>query len=265
MSQLIINGTPVPTPGLRTQTWLENPKLRLAAEDRKPRPPGTWIRGIVLHTTTGFPKDPGDPPQLLKVGLGPNTRAAERINTIVWEKDHRCAGSHLMIDSDGRVDQLADLASEVAFHAGPVNDVTIGIEIYADPKDNALYEEQIVAVVETVDFLTRHFKIQRQMPSTYRGVVDRLAAGGRGVVGVYGHRHVSDTRGAGDPGDFVFDELARAGYERFDFYMAEERTAWMMRQQKLVPAPDGVPGPQTVAALQAQGRHHGLWVARPSD
>lgn len=269
MPGFVIGGNVEPVLGasLVTTNYFDNPALRLKlGEDCGPRQ-GSWVHLIVLHTTSGFPKDPGDPQQTIKPGNGPNTKAAQRINSIVWQKDHRCAGSHLLVDHDGSVAQLADLKTEAAYHAGPVNHGSIGIEIYDGAGEVALYEEQLNAVVRLVDWLTRRFQIQRAIPMPYAGkTVDRLTRGGVDVVGVVAHREIADTRGRGDAGDAVFDKLAAAGYERFDLAMAVDRATWLMRQKNAgIANADGVPGPKTCATFMTQGKPHGLWINRPGD
>ncbi len=91
------------------------------------------------------------------------------------------------------------------------------------------------------------------------------------MVGVYGHREVSDDRGEGDPGDAIFERLLQAGYERYDFDKQEDIAVWKARQAELNQqlgislGVDGVPGVQTVIALIQAGRPHGLWTPRPGD
>lgn len=263
MPGLIIASVEVEVPGLFIQNWNDNPKLRLVPGDRKPRP-RTWVRGVVLHTTRGIPGGSDKRPQVIKPGLGPDTKRDERIADM-WAADDRHAGAHLIVDHDASWTCLADLQLEAAFHAGNVNDVTIGIEMYQDG-NAALYEGQLESVVKMVDFLTRKFSIQRQVPHRYVGYpLDRGLDRGLDMVGVYGHRDCSNNRGSGDPGDTIFKMLVAAGYEPFDFSANRDKTRWMERQEALGLLADGVPGPKTVAALRAAGHTYGLWVDRPGD
>jgi hypothetical protein len=85
------------------------------------------------------------------------------------------------------------------------------------------------------------------------------------MVGIYGHRDVSNNRGEGDPGDLIFAALEVAGYERFNYDVGEDLDVWAERQQSLGLLPDGIAGPYTVQALAARSYHHGLWVTRPGD
>lgn len=263
MPGLVIAGIEIEVPGLLVRNWHDSARLRLTPQDRKSRP-RTWVRGIVLHTTRGIPGGADKRLQRILPGLGPDTKRDERIADM-WAADDRHAGAHLICDHDASWTCLADLQLEAAFHAGNVNDVTIGIEMYQDG-NAALYEGQLESVVRMVDYLTRKFSIQRQIPHRYGGrAFDRGLNRGLDVVGVYGHRDCSNNRGRGDPGDAIFQLLARAGYESLDFSTGRDKWLWMERQEALGLLMDGVPGPRTVEALRAAGRPHGLWVERPGD
>ncbi len=152
-------------------------------------------------------------------------------------------------------DLLLGIATEYeeAYHAGPVNGVTVGIEI-AQKEDGAVYEGQLDAVVKLCLWLSTRLAIQRQIPGPYtQGIVTpRCAAGGRDVVGFYGHRNVTPSRGFGDPGDAVFEALEGAGFERTNFSRGQDLDRWKARQAALGMAEaeqDGIPGPKTCAAI----------------
>lgn len=247
---LIINGVSLPTP-FRSVSYIENPAFRMLS-DKAPRPGGTWVRGITLHTTQG--KDP----QPIHPGLGRGGGALANLN--YWNGDPDYAGAHLLVDPDGVVYQTADLGSEQTWHATSVNPVTVGVEI-VQASDGSLYQGQLDATVQLVNWITEKMGIQRQIPLAYTGrPITRLKSGGRDFVGVFGHRDQTDGRGRGDPGDRIMDMLAAAGYERFNLEANQDKTIWQQRQQALgVRSPDGVPGPATVAALKAT-KPTGLWV-----
>jgi hypothetical protein len=227
------------------------------------------VRGIVLHTTKGIPGGSDHRAQRILPGMGPEGDDDVRVARF-WSTSPKQSGAHLIVDHDGSIVCTADLALERAFHAGPVNDVSIGIEIFQG-REAEMYQGQLEAVVRLVDWLTRRFGIQRQMPHRYMGgPLTRLAAGGRNVVGVYGHRDVTDNRGEGDPGDAIFELLAAAGYETWNFETKEDLEAWKERQMVLSTrgAPltvDGIPGAGTRRAIEATGSPHGMWVSRPGD
>jgi len=164
--------------------------------------------------------------------------------------------------------QLADPATELAYHATTANSMSIGIEV-KQGGDAELYAEQIGTAVDLCDFLTEQFGIQRQTQSVYRKrPIRRLAEhGGMGkdVVGVFGHRDQTARRGAGDPGDAIIAALVLDGYERFDFDADEDIKAWKERQAAHGIVPDGVPGPMTAASLKAAGYRGGLWTMPPGE
>lgn len=261
---VVVNGQLVGVPGILTRSWREEPRLSLVGKDvRRRKTP--WVRSVVLHTTKGIPGGKDRRPQKILPGIGPNTDVEERIARL-WSTDPEGAGAHLSVDHDGSVGCHADLQLDATSHASLMNDVSIGIEIYQGANAE-MYVEQLNVVVQLVDWLTRRFQIQRQFPVLYSGhAVERLEAGGKDCVGVFGHRDCSNNRGAGDPGDEIFAMFKRASYEAWDFEHEQDRNIWRARQRQhgVTPA-DGIPGGQTVLALQTVGRVGGLWVARPGD
>lgn len=270
---IVLNKKKIETvPGIgSTVSWLDgNPKVkRCTLTDMKPRT--RTIRGIVCHTHEGVRG-------LLKEGVGPNTTIDERLamyqvstdRYVSWEYTH---------DLNGDVTWQNDPTEYYTFQAGSVNDVTFGFEmiqeLIRDSKGNVisgnLYSGQLQSVVRMLDFLTLKLGIQRQIPwdtnnnRPIRGVISRIAAGGEDVVGIYGHRNVTN-KGEGDPGDSVFYALRDAGYELFDMRRNEDKTTWQQRQATLgLTELDGIPLKNTVAALKAAGKKHGMWVKRPVD
>lgn len=250
-------------------SWLDDPTVHrlMLGQDAVSRST-SWVRGIVLHTTAGVPGGRDLRPQKILPGLGPKT-ATPRVGKF-WSRELRHAGAHLVVDHDGTIVCLADLLGARALHAGAVNDCTIGIEIFQGA-DAEMYDEQLAIVVRLVDWLTARFGIQRQIPRSYRGPITRLAAGGRDVVGVYGHRDVTDRRGIGDPGGEIMRRLADAGYEPRDFEAKEDLREWSQRQKFLNSGyrsgllVDGIPGKATWRALREAGRVAGMWIPRPGD
>lgn len=262
----MVDGQLEQPPGLTCISWLDNPELRLKlGSDAARRRPNTLVHGIVLHTTKGIPGGPDLRPQEIRAGRGPHVDAGLRCARF-WSGSDKMAGAHLVVDFDGVVACCADLRTEAAFHAGAVNQLTIGVEIYQGSSAE-LYSDQLDAVVVLVDWLTRRFQIQRQIPDRYRGdplkrIVDSMGAG---FWGVYGHRDCDASRGSGDPGSAIFRRLGAAGYEDFDIDAREDVDVWKGRQQRFGLVADGMPGPKTAAALLVAGKPHGLWVPRPGD
>lgn len=260
---LLLNQKEFVIDSLNIINYQDNKKLRITMGKNGRIRNTKWIRGIVLHTTKGWPDDSHPSPQLLIDGFGKNQNAGERC-VEVW-KDVT-AGAHLVVDFDGAIYQCADLVSEATYHAGSVNEVTVGIEIYQGSKAE-LYQEQLNVVVKLLDSLTALLGIQRQYHSPYHAkqLPQRISSSqvaGKDVVGIYGHRDVTTNRTFGDPGDIVFSYLKNAGYESFDFGKNEDLLVWKERQKQLNITADGIPGPNTVKALQQVGYVNGLWVRR---
>lgn len=263
---VIIGAREETLPGIDVVSWLQDRDLRLAAEDRRPRRGGGGIHSIVLHTTKGIPGGTNLTPQTIRPGFGPSTDAGARTARF-WSHDGRGAGAHLIVDQDGTVYCCADLLTEAAYHAGPINEWSIGIEIFQGA-DGSLYAGALEKVLLLDDALTLRFGIQRQIPQVYRNQPSRrLMRDPGGWVGILGHRDVSDNRGRGDPGDAVMQLHAAAGYEAYDPDKLEDFEAWKLRQAQLGVHADGIPGPQTRQALMraSLGRNNGLWVVRPVD
>jgi len=256
MPGLVIRGASESVPGLSSTSWLDDKGLRLQiGEDGARRAPNTWIRAIVLHTTRGIPGGSDPRPQRVLPGLGPSRNSARSVNSW-WSTNGQSAGAHLVVDFDGSVACLADLELEQAYHATSVNPHTIGIEI-AQGSGAELWDGQLDAVVTLVDWLTKRFRIQRQIPDKYRGALQRLRTGGHDVVGVYGHRDQSRARGSGDPGDAIFARLAGC-YEAFDLNAGADLAMWRQRQRTLGVQADGLPGRATWEAICAFQRSRGL-------
>ncbi len=282
---LIINGLREALPGVphaKIRNFLDEPKLAVKnGMGAQPRPPGTVVSGIVLHTTKG--KVLKGPP---KPGFGKFSNAAEKV--VAWwgkpENKHGRAGAHLLIDADGTISCLADLQGMYTWHAKAANKHTIGIEIL-QLADGTLYEGQLQTVVTLLDHLTRRFGIQRQFHAPYvkpEGSSHRLHTGAD-FVGIFGHRDQTHDRGPGCPGHQIFDLLKKAGYESFDANALVEvtgkkvkgadRVVWAQRQVelnaklklKLKLVTDGIPGLKTRDALTSLGKPYGMWAFRPGD
>jgi hypothetical protein len=270
MPGVVISGQQVAVPGLTVNNWHDDPRLRLRIGEKGKTNDGRarrtkWIRSIILHTTKGIPGGRDTRPQKILPGVGPTGSRAEAVASY-WSTSDLPSGAHLVCDFDGSWVCLADLATECAYHATTVNDVSIGIEIYQG-SGAELYDGQLNSVVSMVDFLTTRFGIQRQTPNRYSGPIDRLVQGGADCVGVFGHRDQTHRRGPGDPGDAIMQKLAAAGYEQFDFASREDIGTWSDRQ-RLVGRQigsnlliDGVPGPATVTTLKRLEYPAGLWAA----
>jgi len=274
---IVIEGERYPVDGIDSADFIELPGVALSSRrDWRPRSDGAWVRSVCLHTRMGLPVR-------LRDGIGPNL-GWDKVLGGRFTSDQRQAGAHIAIDSDGSFCCLADLQRVVAYHAGHVNEVSVGIEMY-QAADGGVWESTLRTAVLICDVITRVMGIQRQYvrertitrrmasPSLGVGTYGHLAhmpggARGRDFVGVFGHRNVTRNRGPGDPGDEVFELLRDAGYEGFMIDAGDDLDVWARRQHSLGMHHedcDGIPGPNTVALLAASGRPHGMWADRPGD
>jgi len=210
-----------------------------------------WVRNIVWHTTKGIKGK-------IKEGVGPDTNLENRIARL-WATDGRNAGAHLSVDWNGTVGCHCDLLLHAAYHAGPINETSIGLELFQG-SDGTLYDMQLQIAVELTTFLTARFGIQRQIPKPDKDdIIKRAKQGGDDLVGVFGHRNVSTNRGPGDPGNFIFERLKKEGYMVFSFGMEEDKRFWKKQQKALGLKQDGLPGPQTCDALRDAGYDDGIY------
>lgn len=262
---IVLGGQKIETPGLETVSWVDDPKVPKATDTNRRT---MWIRAIVMHTVHGKVGNvrPGNAP--------PSTRA--EVYAKYQANTSRDVSWDYTIDSDGTIVASNDPMVSYTWHATSVNPWTIGIEMVQESNGD-IWEGQIMAVVKFLDFLThelakRGHPIQRQVPMTadgkpVRGVIPRIenASDAKSVVGIYGHRNQTTSRGPGDPGDHIFDALLRAGYKGMNIDARDDIKFWKDVQTMLGVTADGVPGPGTATALMAKGYPGGLWVSRPGD
>ena len=256
---LLIAGVVIAVDGLEIDNPATASWCKLHPDDYRRRK-STWIRQVIVHTTKGRW------PQHVKPGAGPGGR--DKSVAEYWYRDpdgRKQSAAHLVVDNDGTVACLADVASTCAYHATVSNDWSVGIEIYQEA-DGGIYEAAIASTVRLVDALCEHLSIPFQIPHAYRGPLYRMLPGGKDCAGVFGHRDNTHDRGRGDPGDVIFAELELAGAERVDFERGEDLEVWSRRQRKLnamgeTLTVDGLAGPGTMRAM----RRHGLASGRELD
>jgi hypothetical protein len=242
-------GLDIMSPGAGSPPW-----LKLDPRDYRPRRT-PWVRQLILHTTKGIH------PQYVRAGRGPNGR--DKVVAEFWRKDPEHSGAHIVIDSDGSVACLADLATVCAYHATSSNDWSVGIEVYQEA-DGGIYEAALLALDLLAPAICEILAIPFQIPiDRYANApIERMLDGGPGCVGVFGHRNNTSRRGRGDPGDEVYRRLIAVGAEGFDFGRKGDLSAWIGRQQHLrkLGEPvtvDGVAGPATMSALRKRGYANG--------
>lgn len=263
MSGLLIDGVRYDVPGVNVIGPGDEPWAVLDGHDGKPRT--EWVRQITIHTTKGIH------PQPLRAGKGAGGRA--KAVAAFWRGDANHSAAHLVVDNDGSILCLADLAKTQTYHATTVNPWSVGIEMYQEANGGiyeAVLDSTVALVMRLCDLMGIPFQGEAR-PYTSNGILQRLLHGGEDVVGVFGHRdnawdfkRNTSTRGRGDPGDAIFARLRASGmmvhhYDRQP--LGGDRVFWGDVQRALNRAhglrlnPDGVCGPATVAAL----RTHGLW------
>jgi hypothetical protein len=274
MTGLLIDGILHPVPGLTIIPPASHGGPAWAALDpgdyrARPTP---WIRQIILHTTGG------NWPQPVRAGAGPAGHARQIAD--MWrgadrgggERIH--SGSQIIVDFDGSVVCLCDLARCAAYHAEGSNYWSIGIEMCTMP-DGSIYSATLDATVTLTTELCKTIGIPEQMPrgpysneplkrmETGTGAT-RRNLGGPSCVGVFGHRDNTSNRGFGDPGDEICRRLERAGVEELNYDLNEDLEVGR-RRQTLLNAMDAAVGhtyrPLTVdgecgpASLAAMRRH----------
>lgn len=258
---LLMAGLVVPVPGVTVIGPHDLPWAFLSPGDYRVRP--GLPSQVMLHKTIA------DDPELVLPGYGP-AGGAER-TARYWQerlpdgREAEYSAAQLVTGHDGVVACLADLVRCEAYHATVSNPYSIGIETCELP-GGKVYAAALQATVATVLTIVEHLGIQLQVPSrTYNGhPMKRMLDGGRDMIGVFGHRDNTERRGRWDPGDRLFQMLAAAGAERFDFDAGEDRQVWRARQVTLVAKGyklevDGIPGPATTAALKAEGYRGGVY------
>lgn len=270
---LVLDGKAVSIPGFDIQNFVDNPALKLAPGDVRFRNPRerAFVHLIVMHTTGGIPGGTDLRPQAILPGFGPTSNAGERIVGSWTHDTSRPGGAHIIVDFDGFIYCCADLITQAAYHAQAANGPSVGIEVVQGHDQAQLYQSQIDVAAKFALALCAVMPtpIQRQIPTAYKGhPIPRFVASQQtgtplaDVVGLVGHRDLTASRGEGDPGNTIMDALETAGCERMDFASYEDIITWKQRQAIAgIDRPDGIPGPQTVAALENAGRVSGIWRA----
>lgn len=265
---LLISGALVPVDGLTIlppashggPAW-----ARLDPGDYRMRPT-TWLRQVIVHSTGGRW------PMPIIDGCGPGGECERYAD--IWQSDPTHSAAHLVVDSAGTVACLADLARIESYHAEGSNPWSVGIEM-AQGRDGSVHRATIEATADLVVALCKLLGIPEQMPDRYHGEplmrmefgsgAQRRNLGGPDCAGVFGHRNNSGERGRGDPGDAIFEALARRAFEAFDFDGRQDIAVGQARQLRLNELDalagntwrplvlDGVAGPASIAAMRRHG------------
>lgn len=257
---IILNDKQIEIPNLKTISFKDKPKDVPFPQSHLNRRT-TWLRGIIVHTIEGIKGnvlsglgEPSDKPLKLAKYQATTNRP------VSWD---------YTIDFDGTIYCHSDPFKWFSWQATQVNPFTLGIEL-VQHSNGDLYDEQLNIAVTFIDFLTNKLGIQRQIHIGNK-IINRTLSqnnSGKDTVGIFGHCNITNNRGIGDPGSYIFDKLKEAGYEQFDFNKNEDINTWKPRQTNLgLPTIDGVAGPQTVIAIKRNfnDKKFGLWIARPID
>jgi hypothetical protein len=269
---LVIGGKSVRIPGIDVVNFRDDPRLRLDSTDMRHRTPKEkeWIHLYVIHTTGGIPGGKDLRPQVILPGLGRSSGGGQRI-VASWTHDKvRPGGAHLVTDFDGTHYCCADLLDDAAYHAERANGCSVGHEVVQGHGSAELYQGQVDAAAQLALWVCRLMPtaIQWQVPAPYIGLpisrfVDSLYNDSSplfDVVGIVGHRDLTNRRGEGDPGNAMMEALVRAGCEVLDFATYQDLEVWKTRQHELgVWYADGIPGKQTAVALARAGHLDGIW------
>lgn len=239
------------------------------------RDPSTfWLRGLVTHTTSGTVT------RLDSKSIIESARdwVYAKYGTNVDEKSWT-----LTKDLDESAIQTSDPGLTGTWHAGQVNHVTDGWEL-VQTDSGSLTEKQLAGYVRLCDEWSYHCGIPRVVAwrngAPYMDMLTRaLSAHGAGasLCLFYGHCHIwsvsksngrlAPVRGKGDPSELPFRALREAGYLCLDVEKGEDLELWKSKQAEFGLEPDGIPGPQTRAAMIRSGRFGGggMLVPRPGD
>ncbi len=262
---VVVPGVTVIPPAPNGPSWCS-----LTAGDYRLRQT-SWCRQIILHTTGGHW------PQPIIPGAGPPGHARQIAE--MWSGADRGGGdqvhsaAQLIVDYDGTVACLCDLAHVAAYHAEMSNDWSIGIEMSTRP-DGSIYQATIDSTVALVPAIGDAIGIPLQIHSAsyhnepllrmeemhrVNGRPQRKQFGGPDCCGIFGHRDNTSTRGRGDPGDAIYTALIdRAGAEPLDFSTGEDlrvgaaRQTWLVAHGAKIPI-DGLVGPVSLWAAKRQG------------
>ena len=264
---IIINSKKYEIPNIKTLSWLDgDPKIKYVTDKTKRE---KRIRGIVCHTHEGLRGK-------LLPGTGPNTTLDERLVMYQTNTDRYVSWDYT-IDQNGDITCQNDPVIDYTWQGNMTNGYTLGFEMVQKinpDKTGDLFEKEVESTVQLIDFLTLALGIQRQIPwdsvknKPASKVITRMETG-KDVVGIYGHRNITEKRGEGDPGDAIFYALKNAGYECFDYGKDEDKTVWKQRQATLglsTEDQDGIPLDKTLNAIKTKtDKKFGIWIPRPID
>lgn len=236
--------TVIPPASMGGPAW-----CRLGSGDWQPR--RSRARQVLLHTTKG------DWPQHVIPGRGLGGRAKSTFD--YWYGDPAHSGAHVVIDNDGTVACGGDLVEACAYHATASNEYAVGIEMYQEA-DGGVYDAVYQALCRFVPALLEAMEVPFYVVADlYNGhPLQRFLDGAPDFYGVCGHRHNTEQRGRGDPGDEAFSRLMLVGGEPVktqrleDLGLSRGRQRWLNAHGAALVV-DGLAGPASLAAQRAAG------------
>lgn len=227
---VLVRGVIIPIPGLDIvppashggPAW-----AKLTPGDYCMRPVGTWIRQLIAHTTKGI-----DPQHVIEgAGAGGRDQSVAKF----WQGDPEHSAAQIVVDNDGSVVCLCDLATIAAYHATVSNLWSVGLEFYQE-LGGGIHRPVLETAKILVPALCQILEIPFQVPADKyaRAPMQRMMHnGGLDCAGVFGHRNNTVRRGAGDPGEFFFTAMREAGAESFNIERREDIDRWCARQDFL--------------------------------
>jgi hypothetical protein len=235
------------------------------------------LRGVMAHTSMGLPVVVMPGARDSDADLHQAVRQGRPLNA----DGSGVAGYDFLVGASGRVVQTNDPGQRATVHGHTGNHRFVGVGMMQTSK-GVVQTAQLASAAALIDILTFCLVLPRQTyvssvnGAPFSGRLEALEqSSGARLAGVIGHRNawikgksgrMGAAKGAGDPGDPLFNELLRNGYEARS--VGDDEAVWRERQLRLGIAPaqcDGIVGPATRLALKQRGLPPDMFPARPID
>jgi hypothetical protein len=239
-----INGKPEEIPGLATRSFLDpgGPPRTARVNPRKHAPTGIVWHMVIGEVDAHVILGPDGAPAVATSDHGAEALARRTAKILAKRPDGTrpaMASEHLIISNTGLVYCIADLATDVTWHASGCNPHTIGIEIFQaedgppvfskrkgrDVPRMGVYLAAYVAAVALGHWLCERFDVPKRYPMRGGAHIKRTAKAlmqdgrgpaGKGWPGTWGHHHSTDNRGFYDPGPVLPEMLIASGFAGVD-------------------------------------------------
>lgn len=208
---LIVNGSAIDSRGLEVYSWVDPPGssgLIIPQVKKGRKQTKEKVKACMIHTIFG------------KIGtvtkLPKSSIQAERM-AIRQASGDREVSWHFTVDRDGTVIQSADPALWMCWHASSANGWSFGIEMVQD-ENGELNQACINATATLVEILCDVLSIPKIIPVDQNGKIlevykPKFSGKSGSWSGVLGHRNQTTNRGKGDPGNQIFEELMKRGFQ----------------------------------------------------